>query len=44
MGIESSERSGAKIGVRLIAGVLARRIVPFVSEGDVTVDAGSGSV
>jgi phosphatidylserine decarboxylase len=37
MGIESSERSGAKIGVRLIAGVLARRIVPFVSEGDVTV-------
>jgi phosphatidylserine decarboxylase len=34
MGIDSSERSGAKIGVRLIAGVLARRIVPFVKEGD----------
>lgn len=37
LGIESSERPGAKIGVRLIAGVLARRIVPFVSEGEETV-------
>ncbi|HZQ47931.1 MAG TPA: phosphatidylserine decarboxylase [Verrucomicrobiae bacterium] len=36
-GIESSERNGAKVGVRLIAGVLARRIVPFVSEGEETV-------
>jgi phosphatidylserine decarboxylase len=34
LGIESGERKGVKIGVRLIAGVLARRIVPFVSEGD----------
>ncbi len=34
LGIESSERAGQKIGLRLIAGVLARRIVPFVGEGD----------
>jgi phosphatidylserine decarboxylase len=34
LGIESSDRPGEKIGVRLIAGVIARRIVPFVSEGD----------
>ena len=34
LGIESTERPGVKIGVRLIAGVLARRIVPFVNEGD----------
>jgi len=34
LGIESSDRPGEKIGVRLIAGVLARRIVPFVSEGE----------
>jgi phosphatidylserine decarboxylase len=34
IGIESTERNGTKIGVRLIAGVLARRIVPFVNEGD----------
>jgi phosphatidylserine decarboxylase len=34
LGIESSEPKGVKIGVRLIAGVLARRIVPFVSQGD----------
>jgi phosphatidylserine decarboxylase len=34
LGIEATERNGAKIGVRLIAGVLARRIVPFVNEGD----------
>lgn len=32
-GIQASER-GAKIGLRLIAGVLARRIVPFISEGE----------
>src|SRR5579871_6863716 len=36
IGIESTERAGLKIGVRLIAGVLARRIVPFVNEGDET--------
>jgi phosphatidylserine decarboxylase len=34
LGIQSAERPGTKIGVRLIAGVLARRIVPFVSEGE----------
>jgi phosphatidylserine decarboxylase len=34
LGIEASERGGQKIGVRLIAGVLARRIVPFVTLGD----------
>jgi phosphatidylserine decarboxylase len=39
IGIESSERSGEKIGVRLIAGLLARRIVPWVVVGDV-VDRG----
>jgi phosphatidylserine decarboxylase len=30
----SSETPGETIGVRLIAGVLARRIVPFVQQGD----------
>ena len=39
IGIESSERSGEKIGVRLIAGLLARRIVPWVVVSDV-VDRG----
>jgi len=34
LGFEASEPRGQKIGVRLIAGVLARRIVPFVKEGD----------
>jgi phosphatidylserine decarboxylase len=34
LGIESSDGRGTKIGVRLIAGVLARRIVPFVREGE----------
>jgi phosphatidylserine decarboxylase len=33
LGIESMERSGEKIGLRLIAGLIARRIVPFVNEG-----------
>jgi phosphatidylserine decarboxylase len=33
LGIVASE-GGTKIGVRLIAGVLARRIVPFVIEGE----------
>jgi phosphatidylserine decarboxylase len=31
---DSTETSGEKIGLRLIAGVLARRIVPFVQPGD----------
>lgn len=34
VGIEADEPKGGKIGVRLIAGVLARRIVPWVSAGD----------
>ena len=34
IGFDSIETAGAKVGVRLIAGVLARRIVPFVAVGD----------
>jgi len=34
LGFETNEPRGEKIGVRLIAGVLARRIVPFVQAGD----------
>jgi len=34
LGFEAIEPRGEKIGVRLIAGVLARRIVPFVKAGD----------
>jgi phosphatidylserine decarboxylase len=34
IGFESSDPAGQKIGVRLIAGVIARRIVPFVQAGD----------
>lgn len=34
LGIESADERRTRIGVRLIAGVLARRIVPFVKEGD----------
>ncbi len=34
LGFEASEPCGQKIGVRLIAGVIARRIVPFVQQGD----------
>lgn len=34
LGFDSAETPGEKIGVRLIAGVLARRIVPFVQLGD----------
>ena len=34
IGVESTERPGEKIAVRLIAGVLARRIVPWVALGD----------
>jgi phosphatidylserine decarboxylase len=34
IGFDSAETAGEKIGLRLIAGVLARRIVPFVKVGD----------
>ncbi len=34
IGLDSTETPGEKIGVRLIAGVLARRIVPFVKAGE----------
>ncbi|MGA2177088.1 MAG: phosphatidylserine decarboxylase [Verrucomicrobiota bacterium] len=34
IGFASTENPGETIGVRLIAGVLARRIVPFVQKGD----------
>lgn len=34
LGFEATEPVGQKIGVRLIAGVIARRIVPFVQQGD----------
>jgi phosphatidylserine decarboxylase len=34
IGLEPKERPGAKLGVRLVAGVIARRIVPWVALGD----------
>jgi phosphatidylserine decarboxylase len=34
IGLESAETANPKIGVRLIAGVLARRIIPWVKAGD----------
>jgi phosphatidylserine decarboxylase len=34
MGFEASEPRGQKVGVRLIAGVIARRIVPYVQQGE----------
>jgi phosphatidylserine decarboxylase len=34
LGFEASEPAGLKMAVRLIAGVIARRIVPFVKLGD----------
>ena len=34
LGFEAGEPRGQKVGVRLIAGVIARRIVPFVQQGD----------
>jgi phosphatidylserine decarboxylase len=34
IGIEASQPRGARVGFRLIAGVLARRIVPWVAPGD----------
>ena len=36
VGIDSSECRGEKIGVRLIAGLIARRIIPWIAEGDST--------
>jgi phosphatidylserine decarboxylase len=35
LGFESHERAGERVGVRLIAGLLARRIVPWVTAGEV---------
>src|SRR5947207_12919846 len=34
LGFEASEPRGQKVGVRIIAGVLARRIVPWAQQGD----------
>jgi hypothetical protein len=34
IGIESGEPRGEKIGVRLIAGLIARRIVPWIAQND----------
>jgi phosphatidylserine decarboxylase len=34
VGIDSTEPAGEKVGVRLIAGLIARRIVPWVSQND----------
>lgn len=34
LGFESSESPGEKIGVRLLAGLIARRIIPWVTTGD----------
>jgi phosphatidylserine decarboxylase len=34
IGFEAAEPRGVKVGVRLIAGVIARRIVPWVAQGD----------
>lgn len=34
LGFEASEPRGQRVGVRVIAGVIARRLVPFVQQGD----------
>jgi phosphatidylserine decarboxylase len=34
IGFEATEPPGVKVGIRLIAGVIARRIVPWVKAGD----------
>ena len=39
IGLEAAEPPGEKIGVRLIAGVIARRIMPWIAEGE-TVERG----
>ena len=36
IGIDSAEVSGERVGVKLIAGLIARRIVPWIAEGDTT--------
>jgi phosphatidylserine decarboxylase len=35
LGIEAGEPMGEKIGVRLIAGLIARRIVPWIAQNDI---------
>jgi len=39
LGFAAEERAGERIGVKLIAGLIARRIVPFIKDGDI-VDRG----
>lgn len=34
IGMESTEQAGEKVGIRLIAGLIARRIVPWVNVGE----------
>ena len=34
LGFEVSEPKGQRVGLRLIAGVIARRIIPYIKEGD----------
>jgi phosphatidylserine decarboxylase len=34
LGFESADPAGEKVGVRLIAGMIARRIIPWVSAGE----------
>lgn len=34
LGLEARERAGERVAVRLIAGLIARRIVPWVAEGE----------
>ncbi|HXF11105.1 MAG TPA: phosphatidylserine decarboxylase, partial [Desulfuromonadaceae bacterium] len=35
LGIESAEPRGEKVGVRLIAGLIARRIIPWICPNDI---------
>jgi phosphatidylserine decarboxylase len=37
IGFTASDPAGQRVGVRLIAGLIARRIVPFVAQGDAVV-------
>ena len=34
IGFDSTNPAGVRIGLRLVAGVIARRIVPYVKEGE----------
>ena len=43
MGIEAIEPRGEKVGVRLIAGLIARRIVPWVAENDPVIRANASA-